>query len=94
MEAGARRTFLVESFVPQLDEATALLLSARLRTAVAELRTEGMALEWLRSLALLDEETYVYVLAASDASSVARANRRAGMSHAHIVEAFAIDPFH
>lgn len=87
MPSAAERTFLVESYVPNLDEATAAALSSRLRSAIDELRREGHMLAWLRSFALVEEETYVWMLAAVDADDVALASRRAGLAHhAHIVE--------
>jgi len=50
-------TYLVETYVPKLDEATAVALSKRLRAAIGELQREGLALRWLRSFALVGEET-------------------------------------
>jgi hypothetical protein len=81
-------TYLVESYVPKLDEATAAFLSTRLRAAIAELQREGLALVWLRSFALVGEETYVWMLTATDARDIARVNRRAGITFDHIAEVF------
>ena len=80
------KTFLVESYVPKLDEATAALLSSRLRAAVAELHREGLALRWLRSLAVVEEETYMWIAGAADAHDVALAHLRAGVGFDHIAE--------
>jgi hypothetical protein len=82
-----QRTFFVESYVPQLDAAGAAALSARLRTAVAELREEGLALAWIRSFALLEDDTYVWMVEAAALDDVARIQRRAGMELDHVVEA-------
>jgi hypothetical protein len=81
-------TYLVETYVPNLDEATAAALSARLKAAICELQREGLALRWLRSFALLDEETYSWMLTATDANDVARVNRRAGVTFDHVAEVF------
>ena len=81
------RTFFVESYVPRLDEATAAALSSRLRAVIAELRREGRTLEWLRSFALVDEETYVWMLRAADVDEIALVNQRARVPYDHIVEA-------
>lgn len=81
------RTFFVESYVPRLDDATAAALSSRLRAAIAELRREGRTLEWLRSFALVDEETYVWMLKAADVDEIALVNRRARVPYDHVVEA-------
>jgi hypothetical protein len=79
-------TYLVETYVPNLDEATAAALSARLQAAIGELQREGLALRWLRSFALLDEETYSWMLTAAGADDVARVNRRAGVTFDHVAE--------
>lgn len=79
-------TYLVETYVPNLDEATAAVLSVRLRAAIAELQREGLALRWLRSFGLAGEETYVWMLTATDAHDIAVVNRRAGITFDHIAE--------
>ena len=79
-------TYLVETYVPKLDEATAAALSARLQAAIGELQREGIALRWLRSFALLEEETYSWMLTATDADDVARVTRRAGVTLDHVAE--------
>ena len=79
-------TYLVETYVPKLDEATAAALSARLQAAIGELQREGIALRWLRSFALLDEETFSWMVTATDADDVARVNRRAGVTFDHVAE--------
>ena len=86
MAARKPTTYLVETYVPNLDEATAAALSARLQAAIGELQREGLALRWLRSFALLDEETYSWMLTATDADDVARVNRRAGVTFDHVAE--------
>jgi len=79
-------TYLVETYVPKLDEATAAALTARLQAAIGELQREGLTLRWLRSFALLDEETYSWMLSATHADDVARVNRRAGLTLDHVAE--------
>ena len=86
MASPPERTFFVESYVPALDESTALALSSRLRAAVDELRREGLPLRWLQSFALTEEETYVCILAARDVEHVALVNERAGTAFDHVVE--------
>jgi hypothetical protein len=89
MAPRAEKSFLVESYVPKLDEETAATMSSRLRTAVAELQREGLTLRWLRSFALVDEETYVWMLATTDVDHVALVNQRAGVAYDHMVEVVA-----
>ena len=84
--------FLVESYVPQLDERASAEISARLRTAVDQLEGEGMVLRWLRSFALIGEETYLCIVAARDRRSVVQLTERAPLAYDHIVEVIAIDP--
>ena len=79
-------TYLVETYIPKLDEATAVALSKRLRTAIRELQRDGLAVRWLRSFALVGEETYVWMLTATDAHEIALVNRRAGVKSDHIAE--------
>ena len=81
---GLMETFLVESYVPNLDSATAAALSSRLRSAVTELQREGLTLQWLRSFALVDDETYVWMVDAQDAGHVALVHKRAAVSVDHI----------
>jgi hypothetical protein len=90
--AGDPRTFLVESYVPLLDACAAAAISGRIRTAVTELLEEGVTIRWLRSFAVVDEQTYFCVLAASDIAAVVEANGRAQFGYDHIVEVIAIDP--
>jgi hypothetical protein len=87
-----RRTFFVESYVPALDEASAAALSAKLRAAIDALRREGLELEWLRSFALVEDETYVWMLTATDVDDVVLVNERARLSYDHAVEVVAGDP--
>jgi hypothetical protein len=77
-------TFLVESYVPNLDAATVVDLSSRLRSAVTELQREGVTLQWLRSFALFEDETYFWMVDAPDAGHVALVHERAAVSVDHI----------
>jgi hypothetical protein len=90
----ARRTFFVESYVPALDEEGAAALSAKLQAAIDELRREGRELEWLRSFALVEAETYVWMLTAGDVDDVVLVNERARLSYDHVVEVVAGEPPH
>ena len=84
-------TFFVESYVPKLDDATATAMLSRLRTAVDELRREGHRLRLLRSFVLVDEETYVWMVAARDIEEVALLNRRAAVPCDHVVEVVGVE---
>lgn len=90
MFGGAGPTFLVESYVPGLDERTAATLSSRLREAIRQLDVEGMTLRWGGSFALVDEETYICIIAAPKVDDVVQLSERAGLEHEHVVEALVI----
>lgn len=80
------RTFFVESYIPQLDAAGAAALSSRLQTAVEQLKDEGLPLAWIRSFALLREDTYVWMVEATQLDHVVMVQRRAGVELDHVVE--------
>ena len=91
MFGGAGRTFLVESYVPGLDQQAAATLSSQLREAIRQLDEEGITLRWGGSFALVDEETYICIIAAPNVDDVVQLSERARFEHDHVVEAFAID---
>lgn len=91
MSRGSERTFLVELYVPQLDEQGAVAIASHCRAAVRQLAEQGVSVRWLRSYALIAEETYLCVVAARDRDDVAQLSRRAGLEHDHVVEVVAID---
>jgi hypothetical protein len=86
VSSGQPTTYLVETYVSKLDEAMAVSLSSRLRAAIAELQREGLALRWIRSFALVGEETFIWMLTATDARDIALVNRRAEVSFDHVAE--------
>jgi hypothetical protein len=88
---GSGRTFLLESYVPGLDERAAVMLSSRFREAIRQLGEEGVALRWGGSFALVDEETYIFIVGAPGVDDVVQLSERAGFEHDHVVEAVAID---
>jgi hypothetical protein len=85
------RTFLVERYVPRLDERAASTLSSRLREAIRRLDDEGVALRWGGSFALADEETYLCIIAATQLDDVVQLCERVGFEHDHVVEVLPID---
>ena len=86
MALGNGRTFFVESYIPLLDAAGAASLSSRLQRAAEQLRQEGLPLAWIRSFALLDEDTYVWMVEATQLDHVVLIQRRAGVELGHVVE--------
>jgi hypothetical protein len=85
------RTFLVESYVPGLDQRTAVTISSRFRQMIRQLCEEGVLLRWGGSFALVDEETYLCIVAAPQLDDVVRLSERVGFEHDHVAEVLAID---
>ena len=85
------KTFLVEKYVPQLDEKTARAISSRFRAAVSRRDARGDTLRWIRSFALLGEETYCCIIAASDIEHIAQLNEQDDLEYDHLVEVVALD---
>ena len=86
MALANERTFFVESYVPQLDAAGVAAISSRLQAAVEQLQEEGLPLAWIRSFALLGEDTFVWMIEATDLDHVDLIQRRAGLELDHVVE--------
>ena len=86
MALGTGRTFFVESYIPQLDVAGVAALSSRLQKTVEQLQDEGLSLAWIRSFALLEEDTFVWMVEATELDHVDLIQRRAGVELAHVVE--------
>lgn len=79
--------FLVERYLPGLRPGQVDELGRCLHRAAAELRREGRSVEWLRSVALVDDETCLCTFAAASIAEVVEANLRAGAAYERIVEA-------
>lgn len=92
MPKPSRKTFLVECYAPALDPAAAASLTSRLRAAICELDAEGRGVKWLRSFALLGEDTFLWMLIADEAADVALVNQRAQLSCDHVVEVLPDEP--
>jgi hypothetical protein len=84
-------TFLIETYVPQLDERTAVTISSRLREAMRELEQEGVTLRCRGSFALVEEETYLCLVDAPDRECVLLLNQRAALASDHVAEIATID---
>ena len=91
MSGQTARTFFVESYVPRLDRRIAETLSSRLRETVRQLNEEGTAVRWCGSFALVDEETYICIIAAPTMDNAVGVSARLGLAPDHIVEVLAIN---
>jgi hypothetical protein len=92
MTSAGPKTFLVESYVRQLDAAAAAAIARRFAAATADLQQRGAVVVWLRSIALLGEETYFGVFSAESIEQVAEAAEQAGVGVDHVGEVVAIEP--
>jgi hypothetical protein len=84
-------TFLVETYVPNLDGRAAATISLRYRSAIRELNRQGVALRWLGSYALIEDETYLCIVGARGSDEVIELSRRAGLDPDHVVQVLQLD---
>ena len=92
MAAELETTFLVETYVPNLDGRAAATISLRYRSAIRELNRQGIALRWLRSYALIEDETFLCIVGARRSDEVVELSRRAGLDPDHVVQLVQLDP--
>jgi hypothetical protein len=83
--------FLVETYVPRLDEERAAAISARYDHAVRELAGEGVAIRSLQSYAVFEDETYLFIVAARDADDVVVLHDRAKLAPDHVAQVVSVD---
>jgi hypothetical protein len=83
--------FLVERYLPGLDEAALRALGERLEAASAELRRRGVEVRWLGSLALPEEETTFCRFAAGSREAVRLANELAEAPFERVVPALGFE---
>lgn len=81
--------FVVERYLPDLDRDALLRSLDQLAQAVAQMRREGVAVRYLGSTIVPDDEACFCQFEADSASDVAEANRRAGVPFDRIVDAVA-----
>jgi uncharacterized protein DUF4242 len=81
------RTYLVERYLPRLDERAAAHLARRIAAATAALRREGIEVEWVGSLVLVTDETCLCTFRARADADVVRANQQAAAPFDRITEA-------
>ena len=81
--------FVVERYLPGLDREALLRSLEQLEQAVGRMRREGMAVRYLGSTIVPDDEACFCQFEADTANDVAEANRRAGVPFDRIVDAVA-----
>lgn len=82
----ALKKFLMETYVPLLDEAAADQTATSLSLATAELREHGADVELLHSFAVLAEETCFSLFSAATLADVRTAAQLAQIDYEHLAE--------
>ena len=80
-------TYLVEAYMPRSQGREAHAAGCRARAAAGELSREGIAVHYVRTTFLPDDETCFHVFVAESAASVEAVSRRAALGHARVVRA-------
>lgn len=80
------KTYLVESYVPELDVTAAARISGSLSAATTELRARGVAIELLYSFALVTEEVCFSLFSAASPVDVRSAVELARVAYGHVAE--------
>lgn len=80
------KAFLLETYVPKLDQAAATRTAASLSAATAELRARGAAIELLHSFAVLGEETCFSLFSAATHADVRTAAQLAQVGYEQLAE--------
>ncbi|MBA2476286.1 MAG: hypothetical protein H0V40_10075 [Actinobacteria bacterium] len=86
MGDASMKAYLVESYVPDLDEAVAARTASSLCAATAELRARGVTIEFLHSFAVLGDETNFSLFSATGPADVRRAAELARVVSDHLAE--------
>lgn len=81
------RNYLAESYFAPHDRAALEHSAAAVRAATAELSGEGLAVRYVRTTFLAEDETCFHVFAAESEEAVREASRRAGLELIRVVEA-------
>jgi Protein of unknown function (DUF4242) len=78
-------TYLAEVYAPEATELTEL--AGQVRTAAEALARDGIAVRYLRSILIPEDETCFHVLEAPSTEAVAETGSRASLTFSRIVEA-------
>jgi hypothetical protein len=80
-------SYLVELYLPRSLEREASAAGSRARAAAEELGREGIAVRYVRTTFLPDDETCFHVMEADSAADVEEVCRRAGLARVRVVSA-------
>jgi Protein of unknown function (DUF4242) len=79
------QSYIVETYLPKLEERGCREAAARARRVSAELSLAGFGVRYLRSLFVADDETCFYIFDAESMETVEAASRLAGLGYVRIV---------
>jgi hypothetical protein len=82
--------YVVERYLPGLDQRRLRRMLGRLGPVTAELRTEGTDVRYLGSTIVPDDDACFCQFEGASEAAVAEANERAGVPFARIVAAIAV----
>jgi hypothetical protein len=80
-------TYLVEGYMPRRQARDARAAGQRACTAAAELSSEGVAVHYVRTTFLPDDETCFHVFVAESAESIEAVSRRGALGDVRVVRA-------
>ena len=80
-------TYQVEAYMPRSDARAARAAGRRAQAAAEELSREGIAIRYVRTTFLPDDETCFHVFEAMSATTIDEVCRRAGLGRVRIVPA-------
>jgi hypothetical protein len=90
--AEAARTYVVECFVPDVDDAAVRRAADATAAEIRRLGPGGGDVEYLGALLMAVDEVVLHAFRASDPELVRRVIIAAGLSFARIVESVAVTP--
>ena len=79
--------YIAEVYLPRSHALEAEASGQRARTAASELSSEGLAIRYLSTTFLPDDETCFHFFEAASADEVSRASERAGLGRVRVVTA-------
>lgn len=90
MPATLVRTFLIECYLPGIDQVAIVAAERRVRAAVAAVRREGQEVDYLGATFVPDDEVVFYAFVAPGVTPVEVVGQAAGLAFERIVESFEV----
>jgi hypothetical protein len=86
MERPVLKSYLIEAYVPNLDQGSALAITSTLEDAADRLIDLGERVQWRVAFAIYAEETYFVVVAARNEDVARRWSEAADLRVDHLIE--------